>query len=179
MRLNRYFLTSDSQVDLQTDRTLAEMKDLLASNFERIRLKPFYKGPDEYQTVRADLAYHLNNGKLIIYFTKELRRKIGHSFQLNYPRFIGTLESDNGKTRIKGQIGLSDWFYAFPIIWLIIFTFLYVAWWRDPHDMPDGDYAIYFIIFGLVAFLIGLVRTRNKTFEMRTKIDSMIERKKS
>ncbi|MEQ8687406.1 MAG: hypothetical protein RIE86_19035 [Imperialibacter sp.] len=179
MRLNRYFLGSDSQVDIETVRSLVEIRDLLASKFDRIRLKPFYKESDEYQSLVSDLAYQLTNGKLTIYFSKELRRRFGHSFQLNYPRFIGTLADNNGKIRIKGQIGFGDWFFVFPIIWLAVFIFIYVSWWYDPSYMPGGHTAIYFILFGLFSFLTGLIRTRNKVFEMRTKIDAMVEGKES
>lgn len=158
MLLNRIFLSPDSIVDIHTNKSSSEVRNLLGSNFERTRNNLYYKLPEEHQYLTANFGYYINKNKIRIHFAKELRRQFNHPFQVNYPRFIGDLTEENGKVRMKGQIGFRDWVFVFPIIWFAFFIFIYMGWLQNPEEVKDGEFAIYFILFGLLSFLIGLIR---------------------
>ena len=175
MFLHRFFLSSDSIVNFKIDKTLVEVRDILGSNFERTRNNPYYKLPDEYQHLTSEFAFYLTKNKLRIHFSKELKRQINHSFQVNYPRFIGRLTETDGKTQLKGVIGFRNWVFILPMIWFSFFILLYLSWLQNPDAVKDGEFAIYFIALGAVSVFIGLIRTRNKVFEMRAKIDEIFE----
>ncbi|MBD8487695.1 hypothetical protein IFO69_02930 [Echinicola sp. CAU 1574] len=162
-------------MNIKLDKTISEVRGILSSNFERTRKDPYYKLPEEYRHLTSEFAFHLTKDKLRIHFSKELKRQINHSFQINYPRFIGQLTETDGKTQLKGVIGFRDWVFIFPVLWLTFFIALYISWVRNPTEMKDGEFAIYFIAIGGISFLVGLIRSRTKVFEIRAKINELFE----
>jgi hypothetical protein len=179
MFLNRFFLSSDSIVNIEIDKTISGVKDILSSNFERTRNNPQYSYPEENQYLTSKFAYHLTKNKLRIHFSKELKREINYFFPVNYPKFIGQLNETEGKTQIKGVIGFSNWTFILPVLVLTFLMIPFISWLVNPTGVKDGEYTIFFIIFGWIPFLTGLIRSRNKVFEMRAKIDLLFEQDES
>jgi len=172
MTLNKLFLGDNSVVDLTTNETIDEIKIKLASRYSKSRLDPLYRLPKENEDFTTSYVYFIRSDGLKIYFSKDLNRKVRHSFQVAYPWFTGNI-IDTGDSRIiRGKIGLPEWTYYFTLLWLAFFTYIFIGWSiKGESEFRQGDIAIYFILFGLIAFLFGLIRTRKKVDEMRDEID--------
>lgn len=172
MTLNKLFLGDNSVVDLTTKETVDEIKLKLASRYSKSRLDPLYRFPEENEDFTTSYVHFIKSDMLKIYFSKDLNRKVRHSFQVAYPWFTGNI-IDTGDSRIiKGKIGLPEWTYCFILLWFAFFTYIYIGWTiKGENEFRQGDIAIYFILFGLITSLIGLIRTRKKVYEMRDEID--------
>lgn len=170
MTLNKLFLGDNSVVDLTTNETVDEIKLKLASRYSKSRLDPLYRFPEDNEDFTTSYVHFIKNGRLKIYFSKDLNRRVRHSFQVTYPWFTGDIIDTGDSRLIKGNIGLPEWTFYFTLIWFAFFGFIfYIGWTKGETD--GIEIPLYFILFGLLAFLIGLVRTRNKVDEMRREID--------
>jgi len=111
---------------------------------------------------------------LIIHFSSDIKSKFGHSFQAIYPSFKGTIDGTENESRIKGKIAVSECIWVFQIFWFLTFGYVYIGWTRDESSFPDGDIALYFILFGLLVFLIILLKIRNRVETLREEVDEII-----
>jgi hypothetical protein len=172
MTLNSLFLGDNSVVDLATKDTVDVIKLKLASRYSRSRLDPKMRFPEEHEDFGSDYVYYVKKDGLEIHFAKDLNWRVRHSFQLTYPWFTGQI-IDHGDLRfIKGKIGLPEWTYYFTLLWFSFFAFIYIGWTiKGESEFRQGDVALYFILFGLLTYLIGLIRTRKKVVELREEID--------
>lgn len=170
MTLNKLFLGANSVVDLTTNVTVDEIKLKLDSRYSKSRLDPLYRFPEENEDFTTSYVHFIKKGRLKIYFSKDLNRKVKHNFQVAYPWFTGDI-IDMGDTRkIKGKIGLPESTFYFTLLWFAFFGFIfYIGWTKAETDWIEIP--LYFILFGLITFLVGLIRTRNKVDEMRDEID--------
>ena len=175
MTLNKLFLGNNSVVDITTAETIDEIKMKLATRYQTSRLNPRNSLPEEHEDFTTSYVYHVRKDSLRLFFAKDLNRKMRHSFQLVYPWFSGQIV-DNGNFRlIKGKIGLPEWTYYTTILWFALLTFIYVGWTINGESrFKDGEIALYFILFSLLAFLINIARTRKKVDEMREEIDQVL-----
>jgi hypothetical protein len=166
MTLNQLFLGDNSVVDFTTKETIDEIKLKLAYRYSRSRLDPKFRFPEEHEDYSAGFVYTINRSELKVYFSKDLNRKVRHSFQTAYPWFSGNI-IDRGDSRIiKGQIGLPEWTYYLTLLWFAFFGFIYFVSLSSADIEGPITIPLYFIIFGLVSTLIGLIRTRKKVNEM-------------
>lgn len=172
MTLNELFLGDNAVVDITTNETVDEIKLKLASRYSKSRLDPLYRFPEEDEDFTTSYVHFIKNDRLKIYFAKDLNRKVRHSFQVTYPWFTGDI-IDSGDTRkIKGKIGLPEWTFYFTLLWFTFFGLILITGWTKG-ETDEIEIPLYFILFGLISFLIGLVRTRNKVDEMRDEIDRL------
>jgi len=170
MTLNELFFGDNSVVDIATSETVDEIKLKLATKYQVTRRNPKGFFPEEHDDFSAAYVYYIKKGCIRIFFAKDLNRKVRHSFQVAYPWFTGEI-IDTGDSRIiKGKIGLPEWTFYFTLLWLAFFGFIcYIAWTNG--ETEGIEIPLCFILFGLITFLIGLVRTRNKVDEMRDELD--------
>ena len=75
----------------------------------------------------------------------------------------------------EARIGVPEWTWWPQVIWFFVFGFIYYGWTIDAKSFPDGDIAIYFILFGLLFFLINIAIMRSRVDKIRDEIDVVIE----
>lgn len=177
MMMNKLFLGHNSVVEITTKETVDEIRRRLATRYPFIRENPkayFSRGYllREEEDFGGNYVYRLRKNTISLFFAADLNRTWGHSFQVTYPWFTGNIV-DLGDTRlIKGKIGLPEWTYYFTVLWFLIFGFAYAGGSPEKNG-ETSDIPLYFILFGLITLLIGIVRTRRKVDEMRDEIDQL------
>ena len=171
MTLNKLFLGDNSVVDLTTKETVGEIKLKLASRYSKARHDPLFRFPGEFEDFSTQYVHFISKNEFKIYFSKDLNRKVRHSFQVAYPWFVGNI-IDTGDLRIiRGKIGLPEWTFYFSVLWFVSFGFIYFINLTNERTVGPPEIPLYFLLFGLITSLIGLIRTRNKVDEMRNEID--------
>jgi hypothetical protein len=170
MTLNKLFLGDNSVVNVSTRETMDEIKLKLASRYQKSRLDPKIRFPEEHPDYTTSYVFFVQRNELKIYFSKHLNRKMSHNFQVTYPWFTGNIIDTGDSRTIKGEIGIPAWTFYLTLLWFAFFGFIFYTGWTKGET--DGiDIPLYFLLFGLIAFLIGLMRTRKKVEQMRDEID--------
>ncbi|MGJ3234549.1 hypothetical protein [Marivirga sp.] len=124
--LNQIFLGENSAVELKTNKSIDDIKVHIAKNYDKKEYSEIDKFSD-LTDVTSDFIYSYKDSKLILRFSKEIKRKNRSSLDGFYPRFKGVFESENSKTKITGEIGLTPVIWWIQIIWQIVFLFYFLG----------------------------------------------------
>lgn len=167
--LNRFFLGQQSEVEITTDIGVDKIKSFLSKRWD-YRKSSYLDGLfTDYRDVTSEFVYSIKGTRLTVYSTKNLKMRFKHSFQGPNPWFVGNIVGTENQSTIKGKIGIPEWAWWTQVIWFFIFGLVYY------NSFPDGDIALFFILFGLLFFLINLKVARSRVDKMRDEIYEVIE----
>ncbi|MEJ7643703.1 MAG: hypothetical protein WKF87_04135 [Chryseolinea sp.] len=173
--LNRFFLGLNSEVEETTDIGVDRIKSYLSKRLDHRKTGYLDRLSIDYQDVTSKFVYSIKGTSLTIHSSKSIKVQFRNSFQGPHPWFAGNINGTENQSTIKGTIGVPEWTWWTQVIWFFIFGFIYYGWTRDAKSFPDGDIAIYFILFGLLFFLINIAIMRNRVDKMREEIDVVVE----
>lgn len=176
MSFNQLFFGSKAVIEIETPQSIDEVKNKLASTYTHKRNDFAALFEDEpLQAYQTEYVYQLKKNKLRIYFAKQLNKKFNHSFQLIYPVFYGTIESQDDKVIITGDIGYPQRSYYFSLLWFSFFILVFIAWLNEgENQVRQGGFAIVFIAFGLLSAAINMYRTSKKVGILKHEIESKL-----
>ena len=172
--LNRLFLGQNSQIDITVDKAFDQIKSDLSKKLDNRKTDYTSRIANDYSDVTTKFIYSKNGTSLTIHFSKDMKSKFRNSFQAIYPWFKGTIHGTEKESIIKGRIGIPEWVWWFQIFWFLTFGYIYIGWTKDENSFPDGDIALYFILIGLLVFLVNLVTIRNRVDTLREEIDDIL-----
>ena len=173
--LNELFLGANSQVNLETFKTIDQLKLSFSRKLDSRKLDYFSQILDIDNQCNTKFVYSISNSKLKISFSKETKTSFRITNLSIYPSFVGTLENYNSKSIIKGKIGIPEHYWWFYIIWFIPFFYMFSGWLFYEDSFPEGHIAIYFIMFGLLTLIVILMTMRNRVDALREELINIIE----
>ncbi len=145
-----------------------------SKRLDRRKIDNFSLLSGEFDSVTSKFIYFISGSELKVYFSKEFKSFFRHSLQPIYPRFVGKIESKDFKSTIKGTIGVYEYYWWIYIIWIIPFGYMYTRWLFDENSFSDGEISLYFILFGILLFLIGLIVIRKRVESLRQEIEDIV-----
>ena len=109
--LNELFLGANSQVNLETFKTIDQLKLSFSRKLDSRKLDYFSQILDNDNLSNTKFVYSISNSKLKISFSKEAKTSFRITNLSIYPMFVGTLENYNSKSIIKGKIGIPEHYW--------------------------------------------------------------------
>lgn len=173
--LNTLFLGANSRVNLETHKTIDQLKLSFSRRLDSRKLDYFSLTLDANTPLTSPFVYSISNSKLKISFSKEVKPSFRITSLSVYPTFIGTIQSNTDKSIIKGKIGIQEHYWWFYLIWFIPFVYMFYGWLFYEDSFPDGHIAVYFILFGLLSLLFIVITMRNRVDRLREEIINIIE----